>query len=755
MITKTFWQYGALAILVFATPIFAATAQTVSRVQLLDTETSRPISGATFQYGPQNGVTDDAGGMQFYFIPEETMQVSHLNYGQFQLGPADIRQMLEDKVLYRQATVVQLYPVTVIALHPTEKPADNMNLDYQERLAHDGAAVLEQNPAINSIRKGGNYGFDPVFRGFKYEQLNIVLNGAQGATAACPNRMDPPTSQMAPNMLERVEVLKGPHALRFGTGFGATLNFIPTALRFTEQPDVYGRLSNGFEGNGSLFRNEGQLGFSGKRHDLALFGSWSQGQDYTTGDGETVPAGFKRGSFGTTLGYLLSDSNQLRMSATYNLARDADFPALAMDLRNDDTWMFSIRQDLTFDKEHLSSWNSTIFASFVDHLMDNLLKPLDPRMLNASTQATTFNYGGRTEGVWHFRKARLYAGADFRREGADGYRTREFLMGPNAGTEATDNVWQEGAITREGLFAEYHINGAATQFVISSRWEFNSAALSNPAPEFSQVHAESRVTQFNPSISLGANRKIGREMALGLWLGRAQRSGGLIERYINYLPVGQDPYELLGNPALKAEKNTQLDLTYSWRREKTSLTADVFLAYLEDFISSVINPELTPRLPMSPGVREYVNIAEAFKTGFELQYTQQLTTGLQQQLGVAYTYAQDLEREQPLPEIAPLDLRYSLRGSFFKDKLLPELLFRQVLAQSRISPEYGETRTPSFSLLDIKVAGQLTKTSRLTLGVNNLFDTAYYEHLSRSVSGTARPINAPGQTFFASVSMVF
>ncbi len=119
-------------------------------------------------------------------------------------------------------------------------------------MEHDGAQILNQLPAFNSIRKGGNYGFDPVFRGIKYDQLNVVLNGAQSATAACPNRMDPPTSQMAPNMMDRIEILKGPYALRYGTGFGATINFIPAKLRHTSEPDIYGKASTGYETNGDL-----------------------------------------------------------------------------------------------------------------------------------------------------------------------------------------------------------------------------------------------------------------------------------------------------------------------------------------------------------------------------------------------------------------------------------------------------------------------------------------------------------------------
>ncbi len=89
-----------------------------------------------------------------------------------------------------------LAEIDVIIMKPQKpQPEGELKIEYQERLEHDAANILNQPPSFSSILKGGNYGFDPVFRGFKYDQLNVVMNGAQGATAACPNRMDPPTSQ--------------------------------------------------------------------------------------------------------------------------------------------------------------------------------------------------------------------------------------------------------------------------------------------------------------------------------------------------------------------------------------------------------------------------------------------------------------------------------------------------------------------------------------------------------------------------------
>jgi len=744
--------FSALLLIFYAVPL---TAQENNTIRLLDKDNALAIVDATYEYGNQNGVSDENGNIQFEYQAGLSMYFSHINYGKWNLDEQGVLALIQEKVLYRQQTIVNLYPVTVIALRPNESPAEKLEMDYQERLAHDGASVLNQNPALNSIRKGGGYGFDPVFRGFKYDQLNIVFNGAQSATAACPNRMDPPTSQMAPNMLDRIEVLKGPHALRFGTGFGATINFVPVKLRFTEQSDIYGRVSSGYEGNGSIFRNEGQLGFSGKNHDIALFGSWSQGDDYTSGNGQTIAGDFNRGSFGTNLGFKLSEANQLRVSAIYNVARDADFPALPMDLRKDDTWMFNARHDMTFEKDHLSSWNTTIFASFVDHLMDNLLKPLDPRMMNAATNAKTSNYGGRTEGIWNFDSSNLFAGLDYRREGAEGIRTREFLMGPNAGNNVSDNAWQDGRIGKTAVFGEYHLNFDKLRLVLSTRLEINSADIDDPTSEFSQIYDDTQVTQFNPSISLGATKNIGKEWILGLWLGRAQRSAGLTERFINYFPVGQDPYELIGNPQLDSEVNNQLDLTFNWRKKSTNLNIDFFAGYLEGFISSVIDTDLIPRIPSSPGVRQFVNIKDAFKTGIEITWTQELLLGLEQNVGMAYTYAQDLERDEPLPEIAPLDFRYTLIGNYIRGKLQPELAFRHVLEQSRISSEYGETTTPSFSLLDVKLSYQMTSSARITAGVNNLFDGNYYEHLARSVRGNNLPIFSPGRNAFASLNFVF
>ena len=737
------FSYGSLA------------AQSRLSIKLLDIDDNMPIVGATFEYGNQQGISDQEGRISFHLLSGESMFITHISYGSWAWTEQELKTIAEQENFYCKNTALNLYPITIVGVKPNRQPSSNVNIDYQERMEHDGAVILNQIPAFNSIRKSGNYGFDPVFRGYKHSQLNVVLNGAQSATAACPNRMDPPTSQMAPNMIDRIEILKGPHALRFGTGFGATINFVPASLRFSDTPGFNGRFSSGYESNGNIFRGEGQIGFSNSRYDLSFFGAWAQGDDYQSGNGQSVSADFLRGSFGSNIGIKLAANQQLRLSAMYNRARDVDFPALPMDLIEDDTWMFSARHDLRIESGNLQSWNTTLYASFVDHLMSNELKVLDPRMLDAETPAQTQNYGARTESVWQFAKNKLYAGADFRVESAEGTRIRTFLAGPNAGKVFEDNAWQEGQITKSGFFAEYHFNTSSLKYIFSGRMEMNQASINDPSPEFTQAYTNIETTQYNPSVSLGMLKPFGKDYTLGLWLGRAQRSGGLAERFINYFPIGQDPYELLGNPDIAPEINNQIDLNFGKKAGKTRLNISVFASYIQDYISSVIDTTLSPRLPMSPGVRHFFNIDEAFKTGFEFNWMQDLPLGLQQQLGIAYTYAQDLERAEPLPETPPMDFRYTLSGHFFGKKLKPEVSIRYVLEQSRISQEFGEVETPEFALLDAKLAYDITDHIKVNMGVRNLLDENYYEHLNRAVRGTSDPIFAPGRNYFANLSVSF
>jgi iron complex outermembrane receptor protein len=133
-------------------------------------------------------------------------------------------------------------------------------------------------------------------------------------------------------------------------------------------------------------------------------GSWSQGDDYKAGNGTLVQSDFLRASFGSDLAIKLTENQFVRFTVNRNIGRNTDFPALPMDLIKDDTWLFSAEHSLILPQQKLNSWKTLVYATHVDHLMDNSLKQLNPRTMNAKSPTQTLNYGGRTETTWNLGK---------------------------------------------------------------------------------------------------------------------------------------------------------------------------------------------------------------------------------------------------------------------------------------------------------------------------------------------------------------
>lgn len=746
----------ALVVLFLAllAPLGAQAQQAV--IRLIDQQSREKITEAYFQYGQQSGYTNQQGEITISPATNTSLIVNHLQYGEKIVSPEQVQQAIESGKLMLEQQVHLLQPVVYMQVHSNAGESQNHEFQSADLLNHDAGQLLSQFSGISAIRKSGAYGFDPVIRGFKYDQVNLVIDGVQGATAGCPNRMDPSSSQIPMNMINQAEILKGPHSLRYGNAFGGTVNFKSGGFSFTDSPNLSGRLSSGYESNGNIWRSEALGNYTNQFADLKLFGAYSSGEDYKAGNGETIAANFNRRNLGGKLGLKLSEGQQISAMVANNYAEDVDFPTLPMDLREDNTWLFNLGHQATFQKHQLKTWETRLYATKVNHVMDNYDKQLQPRMADAITQADTKNFGGRTELRFDFDHAWLYAGADLRVEKASGERQRSILMGPMAGMTMHDNVWQDAEILKSGIFAEYHLPGENYQLIFSGRLEYNRSDAKDPDSDFSALYGDELSSELvNPAFSVGGTHALGANLSTGLWFGLAQRSPGLSERYINYFPIGVDPYEMVGNPDLDAETNKQIDWVLSWDSKQTTIKLNAFAAFIGNYISSEIRDDLTPRMASAPGVRQFINLDHALHTGFEFSWQQQLFPFLQQQANLAYTYGENKDSGEALPEIPPMEFQYRLSGSFLQDKLQAEIAYRHSFKQDRIATSFGENTTPAFDVVDLKARYQLNRIVSISGGVNNVLDEAYYEHLSRNIAGTNRPLYSPGRSFAVSLAFNF
>ena len=121
------------------------------------------------------------------------------------------------------------------------------------------------------------------------------------------------------------------------------------------------------------------------------------------------------------------------------------------------------------------------------------------------------------------------------------------------------------------------MNFKNSKLVASLRLDYNKGDAKALSNLFKTLYGDGKAENFNHSLSLGYNKNLCNHNQLGIWLGRAQRSGSLTERYINRFAVGIDAYELVGNPDLKPETNNQIDLIFTHKKDNIFFQSRCFL----------------------------------------------------------------------------------------------------------------------------------------------------------------------------------
>lgn len=129
---------------------------------------------------------------------------------------------------------------------------------------------------------------------------------------------------------------------------------------------------------------------------------------------------------------------------------------------------------------------------------------------------------------------------------------------------------------------------------------------------------------------------------------------------------------------------------------------------------------------------------------------------MQFRFSMAYTWAENNTTGEAIAEIAPFDTRFILMGSYFDGKLKPKVVVRYAAEQDRVAPSFGEESSPAFALLDLDISYNAWEKWAFSAGVKNVFDEAYYEHLSRMVKSAAGiPIYNPGRSMYVTASFKF
>ena len=779
--------------LILILSLVSLSAQSISLSgRVLDKATQKPLVNASILLKPGNvgTVTSKDGTFTFESLSkgEYRLEVKYLGYTTVHKAFALDGRQAPKLTIEMEVDVRQLLAVEIKDDKIDNTPYRKITLkkaDIEQSAVRDIGDYLRQVPNVQAVRKGGA-NLDPVVRGFKFDQLNITVDQGLSIEGGCPNRMDPTTSHVEAEDIEAIEILKGPHALRYGPSFGGVINLITINPRPFEKFQIHTKGILGYESNWGGQRQHLTVLGGGQKVFFALTGNNSQYGNYRDGNGDQVKSHFQKFGYTAKLGFQPFKNHIIYASYSEFYARNVFFPALPMDERTDNTKLYA----LDYRAKKVSDLIETIdfkgYYTHVDHTMDNKERSYGDTVA-AVSQIIADRMGYRAEVGLNVAGGHLFVGTDYMNINKDGDRTKNIIgqgkpvTGMGGFPIRIEKLWNEAVITNYGVWGEFKKPWKKIELIAAVRLDFNSASsdsiflnnMENTAVLLNTLSDSTNSVQTNLSFSVGGTYMITKNLSTSLAFGRGVRSPNMLERFIILLPVGYDNFEYMGNPTLKPETNNEADFSIKYKKGNLgALEATVFYSMIQDYISGEYLPPSVqkPLTSGAQGVKIFQNMGDATMMGFEFGYTSPDIYKWKFDLTAAYTqgtlakgdhYAFDANGDpivteitnDPLSEIPPLELNANLSYKLFDAKIIPAIHFRYVAAQERVSEIALEPTSPSFNLFDARITYKHNQNLSVVGGVNNLMNTAYTEHLNRRVFGTDYRIYEPGRVFY--VNLIF
>lgn len=626
--------------------------------------------------------------------------------------------------------------------------------------AHDGADVLKSIPGFSVIRKGGADG-DPVLRGLAGSRLGIQIDG-ECIFGGCGNRMDPPTAYVFPAAYDRITVIKGPQSVLHGPGNSAGVVLFERDHARLDAPaaSLFGSATVASFGRFDLAAD---AQFGRPEVQARVTGTSTRADDYADGAGRDVHSAYERWSVNASVAWTPDDRTFVEL-ATARSDGEAAYADRAMDGVVFDRENYGLRVKRTALSPVVAAAEARVYYNYVDHVMDNYtLRPFVASMMmpgRAVSNPDRLTTGAVAQVVLTPQESiRVTAGLDTQR---NVHTVR------STGNEATD-PYAAKARVRDAKFSQA---GAFTE----AAWTFAPGR---------RLYAGARldrweVTDSRSAVAIGMmgtapNPSVGRTRTSALASGfvRAEHdlanAAGTLFAGFGRSQRFPDYWELIKNESAasvsafgtKPETTSQFDAGVVLRRGAFDVTVSVFAAAIDDFIlvqSGVIKPS------GMTGTRTAVitRSIDAATRGGEAGIVWRPAAGWRTDVSVAYVHGENDTDARPLAQLPPLETRFAL--AYEQPRWSAGALVRLVADQDRVAVNQGnivgQDLGPSdgFSVTSLHASWKPTARTRLSAGVDNVFDETYAEHISRAgaaVSGFAQTtrVNEPGRNLWVQVQV--
>lgn len=659
---------------------------------------------------------------------------------QFLLQPITAAMLLATTTAFAETQsatdTTQMPPIVVTAQETTRSNGLIVQADPKQPIqpvpATDGADYLQSILGFNAIKNGGTNG-DVTFRGMFGSRIKMLTDGTENL-GACPARMDSPTSYINPESYDRITVIKGPQTVLYATpGSAATVLFEREPEQLSADKPYRGQASVLIGSFGRLDHNiEAAVGDESKY--ARLNANRSVAGNYQDGNGETVQSQWERWSTDLALGWKPTQDTWLELRGGASDGESA-YAGRTMDgtqFRRESLGLHAEQKNIT---DVIKKVEAQIDYSYNDHVMDNF-KLRTPPMMPMAMEVTRRTINARTAVTTEWGNFSAVSGVDSQHN-------------QHAGNMYMRDANPIPPLKRD---LEYQSYGAFTEWTYTLSPETKWVA-GGRIDQVKVNHAanDQQRKDTNPSAFVRIEHALP-EHGLKTYAGI-----GYVERSPDYWEISRVSKGLLNY--LDTEKTTQLDLGFEFEQGALTSWASAYAGLIDDFILVPYQSNPNGSVSILPARSIDATIA-----GAEAGIGYHLTDHLQTDLSAMYAWGKNTSDGKPLPQIAPLEGRFNLR--YVQDRYSLGLLWRAVAKQNRISLNEGNIvgydigKSKGFSTLAINAAYQYSPTLDFAVGIDNLLDKAYAEHLNKSgaaLFGYAanEQFNNSGRNYWARVSMKF
>ncbi len=596
--------------------------------------------------------------------------------------------------------------------------------------------TLASQPGVSATSFGPNAS-RPVLRGFQGERIRVLTDGI-GSFDASNTSVDHAVV-INPLTADRIEVLRGPAALLFGSSaIGGVVNVIDSRIprRMPEEPvhlDAIGTYGSASEERSLGGAADVPLGDMVVAH---IDGSWSRTGDLRTGGDILAPALRAQAAASADPG--IRELAELRGRLPNSAGRTWDVGG-GLAVINDGG-------NLGFSFSHYDSLYGVPVRYSLDPAVEAEQVRLQVKQNRVDLRGEVETGGGFLDRIRMRLGAADYRHSEIEETGEvattfynQGYEGRlELVQADRGGWQGAiggqfflrdfNVIGEEKFLPKNnsqqiGLFTLQSLDLGAVKAEIGARYEHATA----------RAHADADLG--NPDISrsfdafsgsVGASYAIAGGIRIGLNASHTERAPSAEELYANGPHAGTAAFEV-GDPGFTKEASNGLELTLKGAGDGWSFSAAAYHNWFSDYIYDFQTGAVEDDLPVFQFAQ-----ADARYYGFEAEASLRLAQiggfDLNADLLGDYVHA-EIVGSGPVPRIPPLRLLGGIEAQ--SDSLDARLEVEHSFAQDRVAAI--ETPTDGFTMVNASIAWHPfdgNRTTSLVLSANNIFDVEARRHAS-------------------------